>query len=147
MYLSVQVSESLGRLIVPWTIIEFLEEGLSFGDLLSCIKAGRFSVVEVSDDLKQAKLSKTFVGNKPDALIVSGSDQCVMAVCSQFGIYVKFSVELPEEEVDVPISRPNAFSVMIAAQRRVQSGDNGLPNPKVVRDSRDRLYNDSIGLM
>ena len=42
MYLSVQVSESLGRLIVPWTIIEFLEEGLSFGDLLSCIKAGVF---------------------------------------------------------------------------------------------------------
>ena len=101
----------------------------------------------MSDNLKQAKLSKTFVGNKPDALIVSGSDQCIMGVCSQFGIYVKFSVELPEEEVDVPISRPNAFSVMIAAQRRVQSGDNGLPNPKVVRDSRDRLYNDSIGLM
>ena len=56
MYLSVQVSESLGRLIVSWTIIEFLEEGLSFGDLLSCIKAGRFSVIEVSDDLKRAKL-------------------------------------------------------------------------------------------
>jgi len=35
MYLSVQVMESLGRLIVPWTIIEFHEEGLSFGDLLS----------------------------------------------------------------------------------------------------------------
>ena len=64
MYLSVQVSESLGRLIVPWTIIEFLEEGLLFGDLLSCIKAGRFSVIEVSDDLKRAKLLKTFVGNK-----------------------------------------------------------------------------------
>ena len=88
-----------------------------------------------------------FVGNKPDALIVSGSDQCVMAVCSQFGIYVKFSVKLPEEEVALPVSRPNAFSIMIVAQRRVQLGDNGLPNPKVVRDSRDHLYNDSIGLM
>ena len=132
MYLSVQVSESLGRLIVPWTIIEFLEEGLSFGDLLSCIKAGRFSVIEVSDDLKQAKLLKTFIGNKPDALIVSGSDQYVIAVFSQFGIYVKFSVELPKEEAAIPVSHPNAFSIMIAAQRRVQLGDNGLPNPKVV---------------
>ena len=82
MYLSVQVSKSLGRLIVPWTIIEFLEEGLLFGDFLSCIKAGCFSVIEVSGDLKR---TKTFVGNKPDALIVSGSNQCVMAVCSQFG--------------------------------------------------------------
>ena len=47
------------------------------------------------------------IGNKPDVLIVSGSDQCVMAVCSQFGIYVsiyvKFSVELPKEEVAVPV--------------------------------------------
>ena len=59
MYLSMQVSESLGRLIVSWTIIEFLGEELSFGDLLSCIKAGRFSVIEVSDDLKRVKLLKT----------------------------------------------------------------------------------------
>ena len=108
MYLSVQVSETLGRLIVPWTIIEFHEEGLSFGDLLSSIKAGHFSVIEVSDDLKRAKLLKTF-GNKPDALIVSGSDQCVIAVCSQFGIYVKFSVELPKEETPVLVSRPKAI--------------------------------------
>ena len=92
MYLSVQVSKSLGRLIIPWTIIEFLREELLFGDLLSCIKAGRFSVIEVSDDLKRVKLLKTFVGNKPDALIVSGNDQCVIVVCSPFGIYVKFSV-------------------------------------------------------
>ena len=85
------MSESLGRLIVPWTMIEFLEEGLSFGDLLSCIKASHFSVIEVSDDIKRAKLLKTFVGNKrnkPDALIVSGSDQCIIAVCSQFSIII-----------------------------------------------------------
>ena len=117
MYISVLVSESLGKLIVPWTIIEFHEEGLSFGDLLSCIKAGRFSVIEVSDDLNRAKLMKTFVGNKPDALMVSGSDQYVITVCLQFGIYVKFSVELPKEEMAVLVSRPNAFSIMIAAQK------------------------------
>ena len=56
MCLSVQVSESLGRLIVPWTNIEFLKKGLSFGDLLSCIKADHFSVIKVSDNLKRAKL-------------------------------------------------------------------------------------------
>ena len=60
---------------------------------------------------------KTFVGNKPDALMVLGSDQCVITVCLQFGIYVKFSVELPKEETAVLVSRPNAFSIMIAAQK------------------------------
>ena len=88
MYLSVQEMESLGRLIAPWTIIEFDEEGLSFGELLCCIKASRFSVIEVSDDIKRAKVLKTFVGNKLDTLMVSGSDQCVIAVCSQFGIRI-----------------------------------------------------------
>ena len=36
---------------------------------------------------------------------------------------------------------------MIAAQKRVQLGDNGLPYPRVVKDNRDRLYNDGIRLM
>ena len=51
MHLSVQVSKTLGRSIVPWTvIIEFYKEGLSFGDLLSSINKGQFfSVIEVSD--------------------------------------------------------------------------------------------------
>ena len=71
------------------------------------------NVIEMSDDLKRAELLKTFVENKPDALIVSGSDQCIIAVCSQFDIYVKFSVELPEEEAAVPVSRPNAFSIHV----------------------------------
>ena len=31
--LSVQVNESLGRLIVLWTAIEFYEDELSFGEL------------------------------------------------------------------------------------------------------------------
>ena len=105
----------LGKLIVPWRILEFNKEKQLFGDFFSFIKAGHFSVIEVSDDLKRAKLLKTYVGNKPDSLIVSGSDQCVIAVCSQLAVYVKFSVELPKEETDVLVSRPNAFSIMIAA--------------------------------
>ena len=91
--ISVKVSKSLGRIIVPWSDIEFHEKALSFGDLLSCTKASRFSVIEVSDNLKQAKLLKTFIGSKPDVLIVSGSDKCIIAVCSQFSICIKLSVE------------------------------------------------------
>ena len=30
MYISVQVNESLSRLVVPWTVIKVHEEGLSF---------------------------------------------------------------------------------------------------------------------
>ena len=71
------VSKRLGRLIFPCIIIEFPEEELSFGDLPSFVKAGCFSVIEVSDDIKQTKLLKTFIRNKPDALIASGSGQCL----------------------------------------------------------------------
>ena len=35
MYLSIQVSKNVGRIIVPLAVIEFHEEELSFGDLLS----------------------------------------------------------------------------------------------------------------
>ena len=93
MYISVQVTIVLGRVIVPWTIVDFHEENVTFSEFFSCIKAGQYHI-EVTEELKRARLLKTFVGNKVDALIVSGIDQCVIPVCSQFGIYVKFAVEL-----------------------------------------------------
>jgi len=153
MYLSVQIIVVLGRVIVPWTIVDFHEENVTFSEFFCCIKAGQYNV-EVTDDLKRARLLKTFVGNKTDTLIVSGVDQLVIPVCSQFGIYVKFTVELilpvstSEEVLDMSVSRrPNAFDVMMAAQRQVQLADNGLPFQKAIKNGKDRLYNDVISLM
>lgn len=45
----------MGRLIVLWTIIDLHEEGLTFGETFNCIKADHYQVIEVSEDLKQAK--------------------------------------------------------------------------------------------
>lgn len=66
----------------------------------------------------------------------------------QFGNYIRFSVDLSQEDSECsPITLPNAFSIMAASQRRLQLGDNGLPFPEKVKDDQDHLYNDLIGLM
>jgi len=54
--------------LVPWTILDFHEENETFSDLFCSIKAGKY----VSEELKGARLVKTFVGNKIDSLIASG---------------------------------------------------------------------------
>ena len=41
MYISVQVAIVLGRVIVPWTIVDFHEEDVTFSELSSCIKVGQ----------------------------------------------------------------------------------------------------------
>ena len=95
--------------------------------------------MEVSEDLKEAKLIRTFVGAKMETLMVASSGQSVLKVCAQFGNYVKFIVELPEPKDPEPVLLPIAFAIMKASQRRLQLGDNGLPFPEVVKDGRDRM--------
>ena len=41
----------------------------------------------------------------------------------------------------------NTFAFMLAAQRQVQQGDNGVPLTIQVKTSKDRLYNDIVKLM
>ena len=148
MYVSVLVTPGLGRPLVPWTIIQVSDEQRTFEGFFQSLQAGRLDV-PVTDDLKKAKLIRTSVGAKADTpLMVTSVSQTVCGVCGQFGNYIKFIVEVSDEpEPGQPDMLPNAFSIMMASQRRLQLGDNGLPFPKVVKDSRDRLYNDLITLL
>ena len=55
--------------------MDFHEENVIFSELFSpwffsCIKAGQYHI-EVTEELKRARLLKTFVGNKIDALEVN----------------------------------------------------------------------------
>ena len=145
--LTVQVVASLGRPLVPWSIIELNDEEVTFTVLFERIQAGSFDIIEVSDDLKRAQLSRTFVGSKRDALMTIGNDHIVLRVCSQFGNYLKFAVDISVSPPNPTATAVNAFAVMAAAQRRQQLGDNGLPFPQPVRDGRDRMYNNLIDLM
>ena len=61
MLLCINISASLGRLLVPRNI---LEVNVTFKDLFISIQAGCFDNVAVSDDLKSAKLVRLFVGRK-----------------------------------------------------------------------------------
>ena len=128
MLLTVQVAASLGRLVVPWSIIELNDEGTTFAQLFQMIQAGSFEIIQMNDDLKRSTLSGTFVGAARDALVTINNSYAVLRVCSQFGYYVKFTVDVGKE---TPVTPPaiNAFAIMAAAQRRLQLGNNGLPFP------------------
>ena len=149
MYISIIVTSGLGRAVVPWSILEIADEQKSFEDLFWSVQAGCFDVIPVSDELKRAQLIKTSVGTKADSLMIVSSSQTVCSVCEQFGKYVKLTVEItpmPPTEKE-PVMLPNAFTVMMAAQQRLQHGDGGLPFQRPVKDARERMFNDLIDLL
>ena len=96
-FISVQVTAALGRPIVQWSILEINEDSLTFSNLFEAIHAGRFEVISMSEELKKSKLTKTFVGTKADGLMATSSNQ-TLRVCTQFGNYVRFSVDLQQED-------------------------------------------------
>ena len=136
------VSASFGRSLVPWTIIEVNKQSYTFESLFTSMQAGRFDSVVVSEDLKRAELARSLVGSK---LMVTSKGQSVLDVCREFCKFVRFSVELCDSPTEVVVS--NAFTMMTATQKRLQVGGSGVPFPERVKDSRDRLYNDLLGLM
>ena len=71
MFISVQVTASLGRPIVQWSILEINNNCLTFANLFEAKKAGRFEVISMSEDLTKSKLTKTFVGAKTDGLMAT----------------------------------------------------------------------------
>ena len=64
----------------------------------------------MTEDLKSGRLSHTFVGATRDVL-----------VCSQFGNYMKFTVDVSNEETAVTAPAVNAFAVMTAARSETTS--------------------------
>ena len=64
MLLTVQVVASLGRPLVPWSIIELNDEDITFAQLFQRIQAGSFGVIVVSNDVMRAQISRTFLGPK-----------------------------------------------------------------------------------
>ena len=125
--------------------MELNDEDMSFENLLESLQAGCFDLVPVSDDLKKAELKKCLVGVKADSLMVASKTQSVCRICTQFGCYVKLTVEIdPAEPDQEPSLLPNAFSILMDSQKLLQQGDNGLPFRQTVKDGRDCMYSDLI---
>ena len=55
------MSASLGRRVVPWTIIDVQREDRTFQTLFTEAMAGKFDCVEVNDELKRANLLQVLV--------------------------------------------------------------------------------------
>ena len=112
------------------------------------IKAGCYEgIINVRDELRLAVLKVVFVGSSKECLSIVSSSASVHSVCSVFGAFLKFEVEVDKETSTCPISsvpymQPNAFTMLMQAQRALQFANNGLPNKKTVRTQKDRLFND-----
>ena len=103
----------------------------------------------MNDELKHATLSQVLIGSDKDKLMVTSASQSVFNICEEFGKYVRFVVETGEQAAPLQSLSPtnNVFAVMIAAQRQIQQGDNGVPLTIAVTTNKDRLYNDLVHLM
>ena len=84
---------SLGRSLLPWTIIEVNEDTYTFEALFTSIQGGRFDAVTISES---ARLLRSLVGHKRDELKIMATSNglSVLEVCQEFGKFVRFSVEL-----------------------------------------------------
>ena len=64
MFLSLCVTVSLGRRLVQWTIIDIQREDRTFETLFNEVKAGKFEIVKVIDELKRATLLQVAISRK-----------------------------------------------------------------------------------
>lgn len=150
MYICVSVSVKFGPQLVPWTVVELAEDS-SFDAMFLKIQAGAFDIIPVSDNLRKSILVQALAGSTKESLNVVSTTASVLGVCGIFGATVKFVVEVEENDDTGSSSSlqqlPNAFSVLLQAQRVLQRGINGLPNKKEERTKKDKLYNDIIDLL
>jgi len=154
--LSVTVLVRFGVRVVPWTVIEIVDD-LSFEQLFSNIKTGCFErVVKMTEELRLAVVKGVYVGLYKESLSAVSFTASIFGVCSVFGSFLKYEVEVDKETSTCPSTRvpssvpdthPNAFVVIMQAQQALQCCNNGLPSKKTERTKKDKLFNDIIDFL
>ena len=99
-----------------------------FQNLFCDIKVGCFDAIPVLHELTHVQLMKTFVGSKPEALVVTAPSHCIFSMCTLFDTYIKFSVQLVEDDSVTGVTatgsstdqQRNAFIILTAAQKQLQ---------------------------
>jgi len=87
--------------IVAWSVIS-VEDDMTFTNLLDSVKAGKYTIILVSEKLARSEIEKVFVGTDKTALSMVDQRLNVVEVTSKFGSYVKFAVKC-EDEPQQPI--------------------------------------------
>ena len=72
-------------------LVSMVAEEQSFGELFVALQAGMFDCVPVTSEMKEATLHNSYVGKSIEQLMIISSTQSVLAVCSLFGVYIKFN--------------------------------------------------------
>ena len=88
MNLSVTVFVRFGIYVVPWTVIEIVDD-LSFEQLFSKIKAGCFGrVAKMIKELRLAVVKGVYVGSSKESLSAVNVTASIFGVCSVFDSFL-----------------------------------------------------------
>ena len=120
MLIRIQVTAGLGKThcSLKHCRVNYDHTRISFANLFETVQARIFKVFLMSEDLKGAQLTQTFVGTKADGLMAVSSNETV-TVCSQFGKYAQVIVDLQQEQT-TPTALLNAIEVMTSSERHLQ---------------------------
>ena len=78
--------------IVPWSMVT-IEPTSSFDNLLSSLKAGKYSVVSPSEFCPKRAWKVHLLGKSSRLMSVVGKDTNMSDVCHSFGSYVRLKVD------------------------------------------------------
>ena len=82
--------------IVSWSVVSVEES----------VKAGKYTIIPVSEKLACSEIEKVFVGTDKTALSMVDQRLNVVEVTSKFGSYVKFAVKCEDEHQPSLVPRP-----------------------------------------
>jgi len=74
-----------------------VEDDMTFTNLFHSVKAGKYTIIPVSEKLARSEIEKVFVGTDKTALSMVDQRLNVVEMTSKFGSYVKFAVKCEDE--------------------------------------------------
>jgi len=104
---------------------------MTFTNLFDSLKAGKYTIIPVSEKLAQSEIEKVFVGTDKTALSMVDQRLNVVEVTSKYGSYVKFAVKCEDEP------QPTSSSVVLSIYF--------LPDPLIGEDNHYKCFSDVYG--
>jgi len=94
---------------------------MTFTNLFHSVKAGKYTIIPVSEKLARSEIEKVFVGTDKTALSMVDQRLNVVEMTSKFGSYVKFAVKCEDElqPTSSSVVLRNAFEIMRKSQQEL----------------------------
>lgn len=136
-FANVQV-RSANATLVPWSVV-CLDPSQTLKELFRSIKSGKFVIVKTSPELSLAVLQSVCVGKDRSSQFLVQKELNAVAICTAFGLYIRFIVSLDEPVTSAEDISRNAFAIMMQNQRRICAQAPSLPDAVVERTKKDKF--------